>query len=310
MARNVRFHAVLEPSDAHREVLRTAAPGITFGTDVPSEVDVLVWGVPTVEGLTSVVQGGTLVIPYSGVATATRERLAARPDLRVFNLHHNADLVAEHAVALLLAASRRLVPHHRAMVSGDWRGRWSEDDSPPLRGAPAVILGYGAIGRRVGEALTALGMTVHGIRRHHGVEALERLLPHARALIVAVPLTPATTGLLDARRLDLLPAEAVLVNIARGAVCDEVALYEALRDRRIYGAGLDVWWRYPDAEHRHDTPPAECAFHELDNVVCSPHRAGHGAETEELRTAHLAEVLADLAQGRTPASRVDPTLGY
>lgn len=306
----MRVHVAMTPSDLHRAALTAAVPDLTLGDEVPDGIDVLVKGVPSVEALASVAPGGALVVPYSGLAARTRERLAARPDLRVYNLHHNAGLVAEHAVGLLLAASRQLVPRHRELAAGDWRSRWADDDSPRLGGHRAVILGMGAIGQRVGAALEALGMEVLGIRSADGPDTLDAALPTARALVIAVPLTPATIGLVDARRLAQLPTEAVLVNVARGAVCDEAALYAALRDRTLYGAGLDVWWRYPEPEHRSCTPPAEHPFHELDNVVLSPHRAAHGAETEDLRTQHLIELLTTLARGEEPATRVDPQRGY
>ena len=319
----MRIHVSLEPDDAHRALLRSAlaavgSASLTFGPDLPAlasdepGLNVLVNGRPAHEALAAVVPGGALVIPYSGLPARTRDQLADRPDLRVYNLHHNAELVAEHAVALLLAASRRLVPIDRAFRAGDWRARYLPDDSPHLRGQRALILGYGAIGRCVGNALTGLGMEVVGLRRTQApsLDQLDALLPTARALVIALPRTPQTEGLLDARRLAQLDPKAVLVNIARGAICDEPALFEALRDRRLYAAGLDVWWRYPGEDAREHTPPAEAPFHELDNVVLSPHRAGHADATERLRTEHLATVLAALAGGREPATRIDPGRGY
>lgn len=306
----MRVHVAMELAPAHHARLASISPQLTTGDRLPEEIDVLVQGVPSEEALHHLAPGGALVIPYSGLARTTRRRLAVRPDVRVYNLHHNAELVAEHAVAMLLAVTRGLLSHHAALATGDWRSRWAEDRSPSLHGQAAVILGMGAIGQRVGRALEALGMWVRGLRRSDGPDALDAALPVARAFVIAVPLTPETTGLIDATRLALLPPEAVLVNVARGPVCDEAALYEALRDRRLYGAGLDVWWRYPSAEQRHETPPSELPFHELDNVVLSPHRAGHGAETESRRIQHLAQLLDELVRGEEPASRVDTIQGY
>ncbi len=130
-------------------------------------------------------------------------------------------------------------------------------------------------------------------------------------MIVCLPSTEHTKGLLDARRLGLLPDGAVLVNVARADIVDEDALYEGLESRRIAAAGLDVWYRYPQSEDgRSDTLPGNRPFHELANVVPSPHRAGHGAGTEAERARHLASTLNAAARGADVPHRVDIAEGY
>jgi phosphoglycerate dehydrogenase-like enzyme len=172
-------------------------------------------------------------------------------------------------------------------------------------------------------------MDVVGIRRHpddeddvetHPPEALHALLPTAEALIIALPHTPETDGLIGAEELALLPPRAVLVNVARGPIVEQQALYEALRDGRLHAAGLDVWYNYPSGKDagygagdaRAHTPPADYPFHELDNVVMSPHRAGglHTDATERDRMEHLARLLNAAARGETMPNRVDLGLGY
>lgn len=313
----MRVHVIVPPAPEHEAQLRDAVGDFTSGPQLPDVVDVLVHGVPTGAQLAQIREGGALVVPYAGLAPAAQRVLETRPDLAVYNLHHNAALVAEHAIALLLAASRRLIPAHTALARGDWRPRYAPDPSPTLSGHRALVLGYGAIGRRVAGLLEGLGMQVHAVRRRpdpdpriHPLEDLERLLPETRALIVALPHTDATDGLLSTRRLALLPPEAVLVNVGRGAIVDEAALHEALEAGRLFGAGLDVWWHYPDADARDDTPPSRLGLHRLDRVVLSPHRAGHALQTETLRTQHLAALLATLAAGGEPDTRVDVAQGY
>jgi phosphoglycerate dehydrogenase-like enzyme len=108
-----------------------------------------------------------------------------------------------------------------------------------------------------------------------------------------------------------LPRGAILVNVARGDVVDEEALYDALASGHLGGAGLDVWYRYPESEEaRAATLPARRPFHELENVVLSPHRAGHGRGTEAARAAHLARLLAAAAGGEAIPHRVDLDRGY
>ena len=174
-----------------------------------------------------------------------------------------------------------------------------------------MVLGYGEIGRRVGRALEAFEMKVHGLRRGDGASRLDELLPEADVLVVSVPSTDETRGLIDARRLALLPQGAIVVNVARGDVIEEDALYDALASGRLGGAGLDVWYRYPESEEaRASTLPGSRPFHELENVVLSPHRAGHGRGTEAARAAALAHLLDAAARGDGIVHRVDLDRGY
>ncbi|MEN0067687.1 MAG: NAD(P)-dependent oxidoreductase [Myxococcota bacterium] len=308
----MRIHCRFEADEPHRSRLLQRVPGLTFGERIPDPVDVLVHGVPTDAELACITPNGSLVVPYAGLATSTRDRLLERPDVAVYNLHHNAGLVAEHTVGLLLAVVRQIVSADAAMRRGDWRIRYGPDPSPRLFGKRALILGYGAIGHRVGTTLEALGMEVVGIRRTQPptLADVDALLPETRALIVTLPHTPATDRWIDARRLARLPRDAVVVNVGRGRVIDEDALFEALQSRQLLGAGIDVWWDYPTSPAARGAMWPRRPFHELDNVVLSPHRGAHGAETEALRFDHLAEVLATLAAGGTPDTRVDPGEGY
>jgi phosphoglycerate dehydrogenase-like enzyme len=232
--------------------------------------------------------------------------------------------VAELALMLLLAAAKFALRYDRALRANDWRIRY-ERPAPTilLDGRTALILGYGAIGRRVAAACRALGMTTLATRRRldapaieegteiHPAGALRDLLPRADALIICLPHTPQTDGLLGAAELALLPSHSVLVNIGRGRIVDEVALYETLRDGRLAAAGLDVWYSYPpDEAARANWPPSAYPFHELDNVIMSPHRGGATDETARLRMTALAEMLNAAAAGREMGNRVDVDAGY
>jgi phosphoglycerate dehydrogenase-like enzyme len=167
-----------------------------------------------------------------------------------------------------------------------------------------------------------MGASVTGIRRHadpldgediHTVDRLHDLLPDTDILLVCLPLTDETRGLIGDEELSLLPSHAVLVNIGRGEIVSEEPLYRHLESGSIGAAGIDVWYSYPGSERdRTDTPPSGYPFGELDNVVMSPHRGGaFGVERlEELRIAHLADTLNAIAEGREPAGRIDLELGY
>ena len=129
-------------------------------------------------------------------------------------------------------------------------------------------------------------------------------------LFVCAPWTPETEGLVNAEALARLPDGSVVVNVARGPIIDEGALHAELEAGRLR-AGLDVWWNYPKSEEaRADCPPADRDFGALDNVVLSPHRAGHCDGIERLRAEHLARLLHAAATGEPIPNRVDLERGY
>lgn len=322
---NVHFtNPLTDPEKVH---LRSdLAGGITLseGPEPPANTAVLVAGRPSREQIEAAPGLRALIIPWAGLPEETRALLQDYPQVNVHNLHHNAAPVAELALMLLLAAAKFAVRYDAALRRHDWRIRYERPGpSVLLEGKTALILGYGAIGRRVATACRALGMTTLATRRRlatpetdNGTEIypasdLSDLLPRADALIICLPHTPATDGLLGPAELALLPPKAVLVNIGRGRIVDEAALYEALRDGHLHAAGLDVWYSYPpDKEARADWSPSAYPFHELDNVIMSPHRGGAADETDRLRMAALAELLNAAAAGREMANRVDLAAGY
>lgn len=296
------------------------AVSLTEGSEVPQETQILVGGVPTREQLASP-QLTSLIIPWTGLPNRTRDLLGDFPHIQAHNLHHGAQIVAEMTVALLLAAAKLVVPFDQALR----RSNWSRDETNRavlLSGKTCLILGYGAIGQRVASVCRSLGMTVIATRQHpqqsdgvaheiHALSALHDLLPRAQAVLVCLPLTQQTRGIIGKRELTLLPEEAVIINVGRGSLIDEQALYTALRDRRIAGAGLDVWYNYPqDEESSLNTQPSSYPFADLDNVVMSPHRGGSVVETEQLRAEALAEMLNAAADSQPLPNRVDLVRGY
>jgi phosphoglycerate dehydrogenase-like enzyme len=309
------------------EVAEEAAPaGVAVevreeaGPEALTGVRVLVDGDPP-EELLDAPSLERVIVPYAGVRERLRRAVAARPRLTLHNSHFNAPFVAQHAVALLLSCAARLGRYDRALRAGDWDG----DDGPlsvHLAGRRALLLGYGAIGRAVAPMLQGLGMEVEALRRRPGAErggVLERgrhelldALGEAHAVVVSLPATPETEGLLDEAAFRALRPGALLVNVGRGAVIDEEAAWRALQEGRLGGLGLDVWWRYPsDRDARAATLPGHRPFHRHPDVVLSPHRAN---AVGEWRRASVRDVLATLraiASGRDPErNRVDVEAGY
>ncbi len=311
-------------------LLDRLAPSIevTSGAELPSPADfhILVAGRPKREHLVASPNLRAVIIPFAGPPESTRRLLAEFPHLAVHNLHHNAVQTAEMALALLFAAARFIVPADHRLRHGDWTLRHEPASITILHGKTVLILGFGAVGQYVGKVCHALGMRVLAIRRTphvsgsseseaqvNGPEQLRELLPCADVLLITLPLTEATRGMIGAEELALLPAGALLVNVGRGPVVDEAALYHGLASGKPAAAGLDVWYVYPEtpADRTH-TLPSRFPFHELDNVVMSPHTGGAlgSTFTERLRMEHLATLLNAAAAGQPVPNRIDLAVGY
>lgn len=321
----MRVHIHHEPDEPARKALFQTLDNevrVTWGPEPGKDADyaILVSGRPSREMLDASPRLSTVVIPFAGVPAGTLELLRGYPEVVVHNLHHNAPATAELAIALLMAAAKSLVPVDRRFRGHDWSDRGVHEQALQLDGRSALVLGYGRIGRRMARACAALGMEVRAVARRehadpghrlHRPHELRSLLPSADVLMVCVPSTAETQGMIGNGEIALLPVDAIVVNIARGPVINEAALYEALKARRVFAAGLDVWWSYPkNREEWQDTPPSEFPFHELDNVVMSPHRGGHVKSTETLRMAALAELLNAAARGEEIPNKVDLAAGY
>jgi phosphoglycerate dehydrogenase-like enzyme len=324
----VHAHYPQPPDRAYLDQLMAQldpAVRLTTGSDQPPppSTSILIAGRPTREALSAGPGLRTLIVPWAGLPPETRAMLAEFPDIAVHNLHHNAQPVAEMVLTLLLSAAKLILPFDRLLRQNDWRSRYRPSPARLLAGKTALILGYGAIGRQVAGYCKALGMRVLATRRRpieepdgpadqvHPASALADLLPRADALLVCLPHTPATNGLIDRQALALLPQGSILVNVGRGPIVDQSALYIALQNGRLHAAGLDVWYNYPpDEASRSRTSPSDYPFGELDNVVMSPHRAGSTAESNTLRMTHLANLLNAAAAGQPLPNRVDLAAGY
>lgn len=231
---------------------------------------------------------------------------AVPPGCTLCNLFGHEQAMAEWVLMAMLALSRRVLIYDRGLRAGDWSPSlpWELE----LTGRVVATIGYGHIGGRVAELARALGMEVvaatrspspergAGLRRLAGLDELGAVLEEADFAVVAVPSTPDTRGLVGAAELERLGPDGFLVNVARGDVVEERALYEALRDGTIAGAAIDVWYRYPRGGAQ--TLPSEYPFHELDNILMAPHVSGRTTGTQERRAAFLADQLRRLDQGR------------
>ena len=219
----------------------------------------------------------------------------------------NARAVAEWALGAAIALCRYLVLGDRRIRAGGWGQQEMALRGPrELHALRVGILGYGAIGSLTGSLFAALGCPVSywSRTRRPGAPAVYRdlddLLATSDVLVVAVPRTAETLGLLDAARLALLPRAALLVNVARGGIVDETALLAALDSGALGGAALDVFEQEP--------PPAGSPLRSHDNVLLSPHLAGTTGEAESAISEIVAGNITAAVEGR-PVSHVVNGLG-
>ncbi|WP_114374165.1 D-2-hydroxyacid dehydrogenase [Elioraea thermophila] len=221
----------------------------------------------------------------------------------------NAEAVAQHGMALLLAIARRLPEAIRNQDRRHWRGM---SPDPALRedtlaGRTLLVVGYGRIGSRLGALARAFGLRVIGVRRDpgaggagadelHGFSALPALWGRADIVALTCALTSETTGLVDEAAFRALKPGAGLVNLARGRVVDETALLDALRSGRLAWAALDVFAEEP--------LPAEHPLWAMPNVLITPHCAGEFRGYEDGVIDLLVDNIARLRRGETLINQI------
>jgi len=223
-------------------------------------------------------------VPFVGVDHLPAQVFIER-GVRVFNSHGNARFVAERALALLLCCTGKVLEYHRDLGRGVWHG-WAGkgifDTWDSIVGSTVVLLGAGAIAQWIARYLKVFDCRVVCYRKRvletppEGIDGvyydLSQALQVADIVISTLPLTEKTRRLLGREELSLLKGK-ILVNVGRGDVIEEEALYHALKEGILKAAGIDTWYSYPNAgEETH--LPSRFPFHELSNVVLSPHVGG------------------------------------
>jgi phosphoglycerate dehydrogenase-like enzyme len=222
----------------------------------------------------------------------------------------NARSVAEWAVGATFALSRRFAWGDRRVRSGEWpQQELLRRGTREVHAQRVGVLGFGAIGAEAARLYEALGCTVSYWSRHRRPEAsatyreLDDLLSTSDVLVVAVPLAPETAGLLGREQLARLPQGAMLINVARGGIVDEDALFEALEEGHLGGAALDVFESEP--------PPADHPLRSQEDVLLSPHTAGATGQAQLNIVSLVMENVTAAVQGRpvrNVVNGVDPMI--
>lgn len=241
-----------------------------------------------------------------------------QPTTLVANVFEHETPIAEFVIARLLEWEIR---------AGELQASFSPQAWPELYrhrvphgeifGKTLGLVGYGRIGRAIAIRAAAFGIDVIAVDDNAESDSFARVLrspclpevqERADYLVLACPLTPATTGLIDAAALARMPASAVLVNVSRAPIVDEAALYKALQDNEIGGAILDVWYAYPRTGDRR-IAPADWPLWDLPNVWCTPHSSAWTTQLPRRRYAVIADNVDRLAAGRPLQNVVHPHRG-
>jgi phosphoglycerate dehydrogenase-like enzyme len=265
--------------------------------------------------------GRLKLVQVPGAGLDRIDRSALPPGVLLANAYGHETGIAEYVLGAMLALTREFGRVDAALRRGRWESQWAVGASPPpvwpeLAGKTLGILGYGRIGQAVARRARAFDMEILAIRRAagppephaiasvRGPEALDGVVARADYLAITLPLTPETRGLLGDTQLRTMKPTAIVINVARAQIVDEDALYAALAERRIAGAALDVWYRYPTAAGA--ALPAHQPFHDLPNVLMTPHVSGWTDGMLEARATVIAENIRRTALGKPPLNLVAP----
>ncbi len=309
------------------------------------DADIVVSGPLTAEEVRAAVRMRAHFLPYAGVNALPLADYAGR-GIVVANSHGNAAIVAERAVTLALAAAGRIVEFHNGLAGGLWARRGGRAQIfeywRSLQGAECAVIGTGRIGRRIAELLRGFDCTVVGVRRRAAAGEYDpftrittdgaRATETAAVVFLAVPLTEETRAMIDEHAISRMNG-AILVNVSRGEIIDEHALYRSLcehaypreasntsatgpnsrtparRQPGVAAAGIDCWWRYPES-FTDVQLPSRLPFHRLPNVVMSPHAGSHTVEGKRGQLAETLENIRTYVNSGRPAAVVDLDAGY
>jgi phosphoglycerate dehydrogenase-like enzyme len=225
----------------------------------------------------------------------------------------HAGTIGEHVFAMLLTFTRQMRFFDERQKQHTWSRAEGEQRVEGLAGKTMVIVGMGNIGRAIGQRAAAFELRVVGVdaqpvaappfvERIYPLDALSEVLRMADVLVLSVPLTPETRGMIGAPQLDLLRPTAYVFAISRGGIVDEEALAEALRAGRLAGAGLDVTLREP--------LPADSPLWDTERLIITPHVSAHSQRTMNLMWSIVTENIRRFVAGEPLTNMVDKRLGY
>ena len=263
-------------------------------------------------------------VPWTGSETLDFELLRKYPHITVSNSHSNSLAIAEHAVSLLISAAKRIPYRDSRMRKGDWTPRYNDVNSYWITGKTLGIIGYGAIGQKVGKILkNGFNMKVFAIKRDPnkinkdfqpdflgGPTDLLYVLTESDFLLVALPMTQETEGMIGKKEFQLMKDTVVICNISRGSILDEQAFFEHLKEKKNVIAALDVWYNYPKDRKNPTKVFQNHPFEDLNNIVMSPHSAFKVVEREGVFAEDIITNISLVMRNKDPINQINLELGY
>jgi len=267
-------------------------------------------------------------VPFAGIDSIDLS-LLKQAHVPLANSHGNREVTAEHAVALMFALTRHIIQYDRDLRKGIWHGfATMEDPVTGLFGKTVGIAGLGNIGMHILRICRNMNMKVLGLKHSPGSAGSDLVdraygsderLDFCRAsdfIVDVLPLTAETESFFGAAEFEAMRGH-WFINVGRGRTVDEHALYTALSDGTLRGAGIDPWWIYPSSPVKRDEAgamipvmPAHEPFWELDNLVMSPHTGGFTDVSVEGLWGESFENAIRADRGEKPKNLVDLEKGY
>jgi phosphoglycerate dehydrogenase-like enzyme len=339
MAKNIEVLVTIPFNESQQLIIKEAAHGIKvrmisarkvedIASDLWSRVEILytdrVLPLPEQVPLLRWVQ-----FHYAGIDFALEHPLVNNPKIQVTNLSGSASSqAAEYILMTLLSLGHRLPDLQQAQVKHEWpKERWERFSPLELRGSTICLVGYGSIGRQVARLLQPFGPRVLAIKRDamhpedagytpaglgdpggdlftrlYPVQAIKSVFKESDFIVVCAPLTSQTMRLIGEEELAACKPSAFLINISRGEIVDQKALIQALQEKKLAGAALDVFPVEPLPE---DNP-----LWQLPNVILTPHIAGNSRFYNDRAVQLFAENLKRYTTGQPLLNVVHPDLGY
>jgi phosphoglycerate dehydrogenase-like enzyme/ribonuclease HI len=289
-----------------------------------SKAEVIVGGELAEEDLRIAKNLELFQIPFAGVDKVNLEAFKKFPEITVSNTHGNSHAVSEHAICLLLALAKNLVNNDRDLRKGKWHGFITKETTIQLHGKNLGIIGLGSIGLEIAKRALSFGMNIYAIKRSfqkeekldkkYGLtflgdhEQLEYVIEKSDFIIIAVPLTTKTENMINENILKLMKGK-FLINIGRGNIIDEKALYQNLKNGNLAGAAIDTWYQYPNKNYS-EVLPSKYPFHELSNIIMTPHNAGYSDKAVEENILSVYRNISRIFHGEKPENIINLIEGY
>lgn len=285
------------------------------------EIDGLLGGFITEEELELAKNLKIIFVPFSGVNTLPSKKILER-NITVANSKGNGKVVAERAISLTMSLLGKIPHFHNDMRKGVWHG-FSVGEKPSqswesIIDKKVTILGTGSIGRSLAKYLKAFDCQITGYKNSYKGEKIENFdklttnfneaIKTAEIIYIALPLTNSTRDTVNLDNIDLFK-DKYIINVGRGPIVNEKALYNGIKEKILKGAAIDVWYDYPSKDNKYKLP-SKYPIHLYENVILSPHVAGFNEKAVQYSIDWCIDNVINYMETGEPKNKVDMKLKY